>query len=84
MSRQAGIRTLVAAGLLVVAGVLGLAAKVGHDTSQYLQTVSTQRNWESPGQAPDVGAVASSPASPGSASGSESPVVAANGAVASR
>ena len=57
MSRQSGIRALAAAGLLVVVAVLGLAAKVGHDTSQYLQTVSTQRDWNSPGRgSEDVGA----------------------------
>lgn len=50
MTRQSGIRALVAAGLVVVFGVLGVAAKVGRDTSQYLQTVSTQRNWDSLGQ----------------------------------
>lgn len=84
MSRQAGIRALVAAGLLAVVGVVGVAAKVGRDTSQYLQTVSAQRNWDSPGQAPEAGAGGSSLATPRAAVGAESAVIAAPGAVASR
>lgn len=83
MSRQAGIRALVAAGLLVV-GVIGVAAKVGLDTSQYLQTVSAQRNWNSPGQAPEEGEGGSNLATPRASVGAESAVIAAPGAVASR
>lgn len=49
MSRQVVVRVVIAGCLILVAGVLGLAAKVGQDTSQYLQSVSTQRNWASPG-----------------------------------
>lgn len=54
MSRHWGVRALVAAGLLAVVGVLGVAAKVGRDASEYLQTVSQQRNWNAPGQAAAV------------------------------
>ena len=54
MSRHSGIRVLAGAGLLVVMVVLGLAAKIGRDTSQYLQTVSAQRNWDSPGSGVDT------------------------------
>lgn len=46
MARQTGWWLLAGACLLVVGAVLGVAAKVGRDTSQYLQTVSTQRDWE--------------------------------------
>lgn len=62
MSRQSGLRALAAAGLLVVVTVLGLSAKVGRDTSQYLRTVSMQRNWDSPGQGPEEVRAASSAA----------------------
>lgn len=52
MSRQGVVRMVIAGCLFLVVAVVGLAAKVGQDTSQYLQSVSTQRNWDSPGSEP--------------------------------
>jgi hypothetical protein len=52
MGRQRVVRTVVAACLLVVVSVVGFAAKIGRDTSQYLQSVSTQRDWQAPGLDP--------------------------------
>lgn len=46
MARQTGWWLLAVACLLVAGTVLGVAAKVGRDTSEYLQTVSAHRDWE--------------------------------------
>lgn len=86
MSRQLGIRTLAVAGLLLVVTVLGLAAKVGHDASQYLQTVSTQKNWTSAGLVPERATTESGASTPEvpTAGGSEGAQGAELGAVAAR
>lgn len=49
MVRHSGVWALVAFGALIVVIVLGFAAKVGMDTSRYLEAVSEQRNWTAPG-----------------------------------
>ena len=48
MVRHSGVWALFAFGALIVVIVLGFAAKVGMDTSRYLETVSEQRNWTAP------------------------------------
>lgn len=50
MVRHSGVWALVALGALMVVVVVGLAAKVGMDTSRYLETVSEQRDWAAPGR----------------------------------
>ncbi|GAB3752613.1 hypothetical protein GCM10028795_22200 [Lysobacter olei] len=52
MGRQFVVRGLVGACLLVVLSVLGVAVKIGRDTSQYLQTISSQRDWQSVRETP--------------------------------
>lgn len=50
MVRHSGVWALVALGALVVVVVVGVAAKIGMDTSRYLETVSEQRDWTVPGR----------------------------------
>lgn len=52
MSRRAVGSIWAVACLALVVLVLGMAAKIGQDTSRYLQAVSTERNWETPGSEP--------------------------------
>lgn len=40
------VRAAIATALFVSFGVLGAAYKVGSDASDYLRTVSTQRQWQ--------------------------------------
>lgn len=47
MVRHPVTKIVAAASVLLVAVVLGMAAKIGRDTSAYLQSVSTARDWSS-------------------------------------
>lgn len=83
MVRQVVVRTVMGVSLLVVMSVLGVAVKVGRDTSQYLQTVSTQRDWRSAEELAG-GATAVEGEAPAGLEGGVDGAVDAAGAVASR
>lgn len=83
MGRQVVVRTLVAVSLLVVVAVLGVAVKIGRDTSQYLQTVSSHRDWR-PAEKLPVGAAAVGGGAPTDMGENAAGAGGADGAVASR